>query len=59
VRVREASIAWEECAEFDGDLAFAVYLAALDCEEHAADIYAAQIERVREVIDRRVPPAAG
>jgi hypothetical protein len=47
VRVRAAYIAWDEHADFDRDLAFAAYVAALDCEEHAADMYAGA--------DRRCP----
>ena len=58
IRVRAAYTAWDERADFDRDLAFAAYLAALDCEEHAADMYAERIDRVREVIDSDVPLGA-
>lgn len=58
VRVRAAYIAWDEHADLDRDLAFAAYVAALDCEEHAADMYAGRIDRVRELIDAGGPEAA-
>jgi hypothetical protein len=58
VRVRAGYVAWDECADFDRDLAFAAYLAALDCEEHAAHMYARQIEHVREVIHGAGPGVA-
>jgi hypothetical protein len=50
LRVRAAYTTWEECANSDRDPAFAVYLATLDREEHAAGMYAAQIDLVRELI---------
>jgi len=45
-RVRIAYERWDVCEPLDRDLTFAAYLAALECEDHAADIYARRVEHV-------------
>jgi hypothetical protein len=45
IRVLAAYIVWDERADLDRDLAFEAYLAALDREERAADMYAGTIGR--------------
>lgn len=49
--VRTAYGRLHECEPSDRDLTFAAYLAALEGEEHAAYMYARQLERVRHMAD--------
>ena len=41
---------WVDSTRAEGRLAYARYVAALDREEHAARVYASQIERVAALI---------
>jgi hypothetical protein len=48
---------WASDTDLGGGVAFGRYTAALDAEEHAAEIYAGLVERVRDLLWRQEPAA--
>lgn len=64
-RVRVAYACYDGCHPRERELAYAAHRAALDCEEHAAGVYARRVDRVvqlaravpRELVVSRRPAA--
>jgi hypothetical protein len=59
IAVSEAYAGWTAAAATDADLAFAVYVAALDREERASQVYGSTIRRVGDLFttDGEAQPA--
>jgi hypothetical protein len=47
--VADAYQRWDRCARGQREAGYAAYIAALDREEHAAGVYAEQIEHVKRI----------
>jgi hypothetical protein len=56
--VQRAYERWATWGPTDRDVGFGGYLAALQQEEHAAQVYQGRLERARRRITRRIGPGA-
>jgi hypothetical protein len=58
IAVSDAYAGWTAAEATDAELAFAVYVAALDREERASQVYGSTIRRVRDLVTADGEPEA-